>query len=75
MGQKHIPRLAGQQQRVDLRAAVVDRHKPIERNLRRERVTMDDLMSAARRQNIAALDDVAWAVMETSGEITFIKKS
>ena len=54
---------------------VVQDGKPIERNLRRERVTMDDLMSAARRQNIAALDDVAWAVMETSGEITFIKKS
>ena len=54
---------------------VVQDGKPIERNIRRDRVTMDDLMSAARRQNIAALDDVAWAVMETSGEITFIKKS
>jgi uncharacterized membrane protein YcaP (DUF421 family) len=32
-------------------------------------------MTAARRQSIATLDDVAWAVMETSGEITFIKKS
>jgi len=38
-------------------------------------VTVEDLLSAARRQNIAQLDDVAWAVMETSGEITFIKKS
>jgi uncharacterized membrane protein YcaP (DUF421 family) len=54
---------------------VVQDGKPVERNLRRERVTIDDLMSAARRQNIATLDDVAWAVMETSGEITFIKKS
>jgi uncharacterized membrane protein YcaP (DUF421 family) len=54
---------------------VVQDGKPIERNLRRERVTIEDLLSAARRQNIAKLDDVAWAVMETSGEITFIKKS
>ena len=54
---------------------VVQDGKPIERNLKRERVTVEDLLSAARRQNIAKLDDVAWAVMETSGEITFIKKS
>lgn len=54
---------------------VVQDGKPIERNLRRERITMDDLLVAARRQSIGTLDDVAWAVMETSGEITFIKKS
>ena len=54
---------------------VVQDGKAIERNLKRERVTVEDLLSAARRQNIAKLDDVAWAVMETSGEITFIKKS
>jgi uncharacterized membrane protein YcaP (DUF421 family) len=54
---------------------VVQDGKAIERNLKRERVTIEDLVSAARRQNIAKLDDVAWAVMETSGEITFIKKS
>jgi uncharacterized membrane protein YcaP (DUF421 family) len=54
---------------------IVQDGKPIERNLKRERVTVEDLLSAARRQNIAKLDDVAWAVMETSGEITFIKKS
>jgi uncharacterized membrane protein YcaP (DUF421 family) len=54
---------------------VVQDGKPIERNLRREHVTMDDLLAAARRQSIGSLDDVAWAVMETSGELTFIKKS
>ena len=54
---------------------VVQDGKPIDRNLQRERVTVEDILSAARRQNIAKLDDVAWAVMETSGEITFIKKS
>jgi uncharacterized membrane protein YcaP (DUF421 family) len=54
---------------------VVRDGKPIEKNLRRERVTPDDLAVAMRRQNIAKLDDVAWAVMETSGAISFIKKS
>jgi uncharacterized membrane protein YcaP (DUF421 family) len=54
---------------------VVRDGKPIERNLRRERVTLDDLTSAMRQQNIAHIDEVQWAVMETSGGISFIKKS
>jgi uncharacterized membrane protein YcaP (DUF421 family) len=54
---------------------IVQDGKPIERNMRRERLTLDDLASAARLQNIATIDDVAWAVMETSGLISFIKKS
>ena len=49
--------------------------KPIEKNLKRERVTLDDLTEEARKQNIASLEDVQWAVMETSGVISFIKKS
>jgi uncharacterized membrane protein YcaP (DUF421 family) len=53
---------------------IVQDGKPIERNLKRERLDLADVRMAARRQNIASLDDVAWAVMETSGEITFIKK-
>jgi uncharacterized membrane protein YcaP (DUF421 family) len=54
---------------------IVQDGRPIERNLRRERLTHDDLAEAARTQGIAKLDDVAWAVMETSGTISFIKKS
>lgn len=54
---------------------VVQDGKTIDKNLRRERLTMDDLMAAARRQNIGRLDEVAWAVMETSGAISFIKKA
>jgi uncharacterized membrane protein YcaP (DUF421 family) len=54
---------------------VVEHGKPIDKNMRRERVTLDDLRRAARQQSIASLDDVEWAVMETSGAISFIKKS
>jgi uncharacterized membrane protein YcaP (DUF421 family) len=54
---------------------VVQDGKPIERNLRRERITIDDLAEEMRGQQIAQLDDVAWAVLETSGKISFIKKS
>ena len=54
---------------------VVRDGQPIEKNLRRERVTHDDLAAAMRKQNIGSLDDVQWAVMETSGAISFVKKS
>jgi uncharacterized membrane protein YcaP (DUF421 family) len=54
---------------------VVQDGKPIEKNLRRERVTIEDLAAAARLQSIAKIEDVQWAVMETNGAISFIKKS
>jgi uncharacterized membrane protein YcaP (DUF421 family) len=54
---------------------VVQDGKPIDKNLRRERVTPDDLASAMRRQGIASIDRVQWAVMETSGTISFIEKT
>jgi uncharacterized membrane protein YcaP (DUF421 family) len=54
---------------------VVQDGTPIEKNLKRERVTIEDLAAAARQQNIAKIEDVQWAVMETSGAISFIKKS
>jgi uncharacterized membrane protein YcaP (DUF421 family) len=54
---------------------IVQDGKPIEKNMRRERLTLDDLAAAARLQNIGSIDSVAWAVMETSGSISFIKKS
>jgi uncharacterized membrane protein YcaP (DUF421 family) len=53
---------------------VVQDGKPIDRNLRRNRITLEELAAAARQQNLASLDQVAWAVLETSGEITFIPK-
>jgi uncharacterized membrane protein YcaP (DUF421 family) len=46
----------------------------IERNLRRERLTEDDVAEEARKQQIAHLADVRFAVLETSGTITFIQK-
>jgi uncharacterized membrane protein YcaP (DUF421 family) len=46
--------------------------EPIERNLRRERVTHDELASEARQQQIGDLDKVRLAVLETNGQISFI---
>jgi uncharacterized membrane protein YcaP (DUF421 family) len=53
---------------------VVQDGKPIEHNMRRERVTLDDIAGAARQQNIAHIADVKWAVLETNGQMSFIKK-
>jgi uncharacterized membrane protein YcaP (DUF421 family) len=48
--------------------------KTIDRNLRRERLTMDDLLGEARTQQIGSLEDVRFAVLETSGKISFLTR-
>jgi uncharacterized membrane protein YcaP (DUF421 family) len=48
--------------------------KPLERNLHRERLTLEEIAAEARKQSISALDEIRWAVLETSGQISFIKK-
>ena len=47
--------------------------KLIERNLRRERLTPEEVAEEARAQNIAHLAEVKYAILETNGRITFIK--
>jgi uncharacterized membrane protein YcaP (DUF421 family) len=54
---------------------IIERGEPIQRNLRRNRITLEEVASQARLNNIAHLKDVEWAVLETSGKISFIKKS
>jgi uncharacterized membrane protein YcaP (DUF421 family) len=54
---------------------IVQDGKPIDGNLKRERLTIDEVAQEARIQQIASLDDVEWAVLERTGEISFIKKS
>ena len=46
----------------------------IESNLRKERMTVDELLAEARQQQIGSLADVRWAVLESSGKVSFIKK-
>ena len=48
--------------------------RPIERNLRRERITIEELEAEARMQQITRLDDVEVAVLETSGKISIIPR-
>ena len=47
----------------------------IERNLKKERMTPEELAAEARLQQIESLDNVKWAVLESGGQISFIPKS
>ena len=47
----------------------------LDANLRRERLDASEVLESARKQGMGNLDEIAWGILETSGEITFIKKS
>jgi uncharacterized membrane protein YcaP (DUF421 family) len=53
---------------------VIQDGKAIEQNMKRERITLDEVMVEARLQQVSKLDDIAWAVLETSGKISIIPK-
>jgi uncharacterized membrane protein YcaP (DUF421 family) len=46
----------------------------IERNLRRDRMTRGEVESEMRLAGIASMRDVAWAILEPQGKISFIKR-
>ena len=52
---------------------VVQDGEVIESNLRHERMTVDELLAEARLQQIASLDEVKWAVLESNGRVSFIR--
>jgi uncharacterized membrane protein YcaP (DUF421 family) len=54
---------------------IVEHGEPVERNLRHNRITLEEVAAQARLNNIAHIEDVEWAVLETGGQISFIKKS
>jgi uncharacterized membrane protein YcaP (DUF421 family) len=53
---------------------VVEDGKPLLDNMRRERVTIEELAAQARLKGIESLDSVKWAVLETGGQVSFIQK-
>ena len=53
---------------------VLEDGKPIDRNLRRNRITLEELAAAAREEGVGSLDSVQWAVLETNGRISFLRK-
>jgi uncharacterized membrane protein YcaP (DUF421 family) len=53
---------------------LVEKGRVIDRNMRRERLTVDDLAEKARLSEIESIDQIKWAVLETNGDISFIKQ-
>jgi uncharacterized membrane protein YcaP (DUF421 family) len=48
--------------------------KLIPQNLKRERLTEDEVAEEMRQQQIASIEQVEWAILEPSGSISFIEK-
>ncbi len=54
---------------------VIVRHgELLHQNTRRDRLTRAEIESEMRLAGIASLDEVAWAVLEPNGKISFIKR-
>ena len=53
---------------------LIEDGRVLTRNVHRERLTRHELEQQARLSQIDSLDKVRWAVLETSGQISFIPK-
>ena|SRR5437763_10545129 len=53
---------------------LVEDGRVIERNMKRERLTLQELEAEARLQQVASLADIRWAVLETNGRISIVPR-
>ena len=53
---------------------VIQEGRLIDKNLRRERMTPDDVAVEMRMQQIGSFDEVQWAILENNGTMSFVKK-
>lgn len=49
--------------------------RPMHEVLRREQMSVDELAEAARQDGHERFDDLAWAVLEADGKVSFVAKS
>jgi uncharacterized membrane protein YcaP (DUF421 family) len=54
---------------------LVDRGEVVHQNMKRERMTESELAEEARQQQIPAIEEIEWAILESNGSISFIKKN
>jgi uncharacterized membrane protein YcaP (DUF421 family) len=54
---------------------LVENGKPIEDNLKSQRLVIDEILSEARIQQVAFLKDIRWAILETNGSISIVPKN
>jgi uncharacterized membrane protein YcaP (DUF421 family) len=53
---------------------LVSEGRLLERNLRRQRMTVEELRAEARQQSIGSLEQIRYAVLETNGKLSFITR-
>jgi uncharacterized membrane protein YcaP (DUF421 family) len=53
---------------------LVEDGEPLDRNLRRQRLTVEEIEAEARLAEIGSLRQVRWGILETDGRISFVKK-
>jgi uncharacterized membrane protein YcaP (DUF421 family) len=53
---------------------LIENGKLLDQNLRRERLTVDEVAAKARLQQIGSLEEVQWAILERNGDISFLQK-
>ncbi|MBO9597641.1 MAG: DUF421 domain-containing protein, partial [Cohnella sp.] len=60
---------------IDGKATVLIKNgKILEKNLRKERTTSDELLEMLRRKNVFNIDTVEFAILDTSGELNILLK-
>jgi uncharacterized membrane protein YcaP (DUF421 family) len=53
---------------------IIENGRFIESNMKRERLSEDDVEEEARLNEIQSLGEIQWAIFESSGKISFFKK-
>ena len=48
--------------------------RAIERNMRRERITIDDLQETIREAELSSISELKWAILENDGKISCIPR-
>ena len=56
-------------------ALLIHNGRILQENLRRERITMEDLQAALRRNGKESIDQVRFAVLEENGQISVVPKA
>lgn len=53
---------------------LVEDGRLVERNMRRERITLDDLQEEMRRNELSSIAELRWAILEGDGHISCIPR-
>ena len=53
---------------------LIEDGKPIERNLKRQRLALEEILAEGRSSQVTSLEDIRWAILETNGTINVIPK-